>query len=94
MRFNEEKNILGALEYIKGTYGEHYVGKNEVQTIDVWDSMGIAADVCQATAIKYLMRFGKKDGYNKKDIIKAIHYIILLEYFIERDQKFNNQQTE
>ena len=29
-------------------------------------------------AIKYLMRYGKKQGRNEKDLYKAIHYIVLL----------------
>ena len=29
-------------------------------------------------AIKYLARYGKKNGKNRKDLLKAIHYIVLL----------------
>ncbi len=32
----------------------------------------------EGNAIKYLCRFGKKDGRNRKDLLKAIHYIVLL----------------
>ena len=27
--------------------------------------------------MKYLWRYGKKDGNNKKDLMKALHYIVL-----------------
>ena len=40
--------------------------------------MNIDKDFCQANAIKYLCRYGKKNGKNRKDLLKAIHYIILL----------------
>ena len=41
-------------------------------------SCGIDKDFCQANAIKYLARFGKKDGRNRADLLKAAHYIVLL----------------
>ena len=68
-------------EYISSTYNQHYVGKKELQTIDVWETLGSVDTTCRDTAIKYLMRYGKKGGYNKKDLLKAMHYIILLAYF-------------
>jgi len=40
--------------------------------------LDIDKDFCQANAIKYLCRYGKKDGKNRKDLLKAIHYIVLL----------------
>jgi len=49
-----------------------------VQVQDLLRSCGIDKDFCQANAIKYLARFGKKDGRNRKDLLKAIHYIVLL----------------
>ena len=38
MRFNEEKFLQEVERYIEGTYNQHYVGKKEIQTIDVWES--------------------------------------------------------
>lgn len=80
-KYNEDKSIDKIIEFVRSTYGQHYVGDQDVQTIDVWNSLGIANSVCRGTAIKYLMRFGKKEGYNEKDLLKAIHYIILLMNF-------------
>jgi hypothetical protein len=40
--------------------------------------LDINKDFCQANAIKYLCRYGKKNGYNRNDLLKAVHYIILL----------------
>lgn len=81
MKYNEDKITEDIISYIRSTYGQHYVGKDGVQTIDVWQSMGMEKEVCLGTALKYLMRYGKKDGYNEKDLLKAVHYIILLIYF-------------
>ncbi len=46
--------------------------------MDMLRQLGIDKDFCQANAIKYLARYGKKAGKNRKDLLKAIHYIILL----------------
>ena len=85
MRFNEDKFIKEVEKYIKGTYDQHYVGKKEVQTIDVWETLGSIDTTCRDTAIKYLMRYGKKGGHNRKDLLKAVHYIVLLAHFTEGD---------
>lgn len=86
-RFREDEVLDEALAYIHGTYAQHYVGKEEIQTIDVWDSLGSVDTTARDTAIKYLMRYGKKDGYNKKDLLKAIHYIVLLYHFTQPKEK-------
>ena len=39
-KYNEDNLLDDTFEYIKGTYGQHYVGKKEIQTLDVWESMG------------------------------------------------------
>ena len=72
-------DILDELgDYIKATYGEHYVGETEIQGIDVWETNGSLLTTSRDTALKYLQRFGKKDGYNKKDLLKALHYILIM----------------
>lgn len=83
-KYNEDESIRKVVEYINSTYGQHYVGSSGIQTFDVWESLDMAAPMCQGTAIKYLMRWGKKDGYNEKDLLKAIHYIILLMNFSKK----------
>ena len=80
-KYNEEAILKEIAEYVLSTYQGHYVGKGQIQTFDVWDTLGISEEVCVGTAIKYLMRFGKKEGKNKKDLLKAIHYIILLMHY-------------
>ena len=82
-KYNEGEILSEITKYVESTYSQHYVGKEGIQTLDVWESLDIAAELCQGTALKYLMRFGKKDGYNKKDLLKAIHYIVLLMHFTD-----------
>lgn len=86
-RRNEKNNLLEAIEYIGQTYSQHYVGLTEIQTIDVWESLGTLETTSRDTAIKYLMRYGKKKGKNKADLLKAIHYIALMLYCYDKEQK-------
>ena len=79
MKYNEERIIEEISRYIKGTYGEHYsTTKDCFQVQDLLRHLEIDKDFCQANAIKYLCRYGKKAGKNRKDLLKAIHYIVLL----------------
>ena len=79
MKYNEDKIINEISNYIIGTYGEHYsTNKDGFQVQDMLRQLDIDKDFCQANAIKYLCRYGKKDGKNRKDLLKAIHYIVLL----------------
>jgi len=80
MKYNEKKIIDEVKEYIENTYTQHYsVGKDgKIQVQDLLRQLGIDRDFCQANAIKYLARYGKKNGKNRKDLLKAIHYVILL----------------
>jgi hypothetical protein len=78
-KYNEEKIIDDLYEYLKSTYGEHYTTDSEdsIQCFDAWIAMGDATPTFRNTAIKYLWRYGKKNGNNKKDLMKALHYIVL-----------------
>ena len=79
MKYNEDKILKEIGTYIQSTYDQHYAQVKEgVQVQDLLRSCGIDKDFCQANAIKYLARFGKKDGRNRKDLLKAVHYIVLL----------------
>lgn len=78
-KYGEDQYLKMIADYVDGTYGEHYVAK-DIQVIDIWQSIGSLETTARDTAIKYLMRYGKKNGRNRKDLLKAIHYIILMMY--------------
>ena len=79
MKYNEKSILSEVISYIESTYNEHYStdGKG-LQAMDIFRNMNTDKDFCQSNAIKYLIRYGKKQGRNEKDLYKAIHYIILL----------------
>ena len=80
-KYEEDKGIKDLQDYISTTYGGHYTSKtNNVQTLDLIESVGDAEAFCRSNAIKYLSRYDKK-GQAKRDILKALHYSLLLYYF-------------
>ena len=84
-KYHEEEILKDIEEYVSKTYQGHYTGtKHEfrkVQTIDLMAARDIAAQFCQANILKYGSRYGSKDGRNKKDLLKVIHYAMLLLHF-------------
>ncbi|AIX45703.1 hypothetical protein Syn7803C34_152 [Synechococcus phage ACG-2014f] len=81
-RYDEGKILREVEAYLSSTYKGHYVGgETKIQTLDLIDSIGDSESFCRSNAIKYLSRFGKKDGKNQKDLLKVIHYAILLYHF-------------
>ena len=80
-KYEEDKSIKALQEYISTTYTGHYTSKeNNDQTLDLIESVGDAESFCRSNAIKYLSRYDKK-GQAKRDILKAMHYCLLLYYF-------------
>jgi len=81
-KYEEDKTLKEIRDYLSGTYQSHYTSKeSKTQTLDLIESIGDAEPFCRSNAIKYLSRFGKKNGKSKLDILKAIHYWILLYHF-------------
>ena len=84
-KYHEEEILKDIEEYVSGTYKGHYTGNShefrKVQTIDLMASKDLAAAFCQANILKYGSRYGNKDGKNKKDLLKVIHYAMLLAHF-------------
>ena len=78
MKYNEDKIIKEISDYISNTYTEHYsTTKDGFQVQDMLRHLGIDKDFCQANAIKYLARYGKKNGKNRADLLKVAHYAIM-----------------
>ena len=89
-KYKEDESIKALQDYISTTYGGHYTSdNNNVQTLDLIESVGDAESFCRSNAIKYLSRYDKK-GQAKRDILKALHYSLLLYHF---SGQLNETQT-
>ena len=75
-KYNEDKALSELKEYIDSTYDEHY-SKNKFQATEFIIDGGHGEGFCIGNIMKYAQRYGKKDGYNKRDLLKVIHYGII-----------------
>ena len=81
-KYEEDKTLKEIEQYLSSTYHSHYTSEqSKTQTLDLIESIGDGEAFTRSNAIKYLSRFGKKNGKSKMDILKAIHYCILLYHF-------------
>jgi hypothetical protein len=90
-KYKEDEILAKVQDYVDSTYGQHYVGNGDIQTVDFWESLGSLETTARDTAIKYLARYGKKGGRNEKDLLKAIHYIMLMMYAAPDEEDNDNK---
>lgn len=78
-KFREDELLAEITKYINDTYGEHY-SQSKFQASEFIFDNGHGVGMNVGCIMKYAQRYGKKGGYNRKDILKIIHYAILLLY--------------
>ena len=97
-KYNEDKILKEVENYVTGTYHGHYCGDQDgyadIQTIDLMAAKKLATGFCQANILKYGSRYGDKDGRNKRDLLKVIHYAMLLLHFDGHYTRKDNGLTE
>ena len=75
-KFNEDELLTELKVYIDSTYDQHYAQEKIQATEFILDS-GMGDGFCLGNVIKYAKRYGKKGGYNRKDLMKILHYTII-----------------
>lgn len=97
-KYNEDKILKDVEDYVTSTYHGHYCGDedgySDIQTIDLMAAKKLAAGFCQANILKYGSRYGDKDGRNKRDLMKVIHYAMLLLHFDGHYSRKDNGLSE
>jgi membrane-anchored protein YejM (alkaline phosphatase superfamily) len=89
-KYNEDKALSELKEYIDSTYDEHY-SKNKFQATEFIIDGGHGEGFCIGNIMKYAQRYGKKDGYNKRDLQKVLHYGIIALHNHDIMEKQNNE---
>lgn len=83
----EENLIVGELmDYIDGTYSEHYAD-GDIEVTEYLIDKGMGQGHCLGNVIKYASRYGKKDGFNRKDLLKIAHYAVMMIYVHDLEEK-------
>ena len=84
-KYNEEEILKELTEYIAGTYNQHYsAGDDKIQTLDLIEACGDGEAFCRSNILKYASRYDKK-GTARRDIMKILHYAVLLMHFNDKN---------
>ena len=87
-KYNEGNTLAELKEYIDSTYDEHY-SKNRFQATEFIIDGGHGEGFCIGNIMKYAQRYGKKDGKNRRDLLKVIHYGIIALYINQMEESEN-----
>ena len=75
-KYNEGDALKELEEYIDSTYDEHY-SKNKYQATEFIIDGGHGEGFCIGNILKYAQRYGKKNGKDRSDLLKVLHYGII-----------------
>lgn len=90
-KFHEDRILRELKAYVDSTYDEHY-SRNKFQATEFIIDGGHGIGFMVGNILKYAQRYGKKNGYNRKDILKIIHYAIMLLYIHDTDAHTNTEE--
>ena len=75
-KFSEDKVQKELESYINNTYHQHY-NKNKFQATEFIIDGGHGEGFCIGNILKYAQRYGKKNGRDRIDLLKVLHYGII-----------------
>ena len=90
-KYNEDAILKELKEYISATYNQHYSSEG-IQTLDLIESCGDGEAFCRSNILKYASRYDKK-GTARRDIMKILHYAVLLLHFNDKNAKRESYET-
>jgi hypothetical protein len=86
-KYSEDEILKELSDYISGTYNQHYsAGDDKIQTLDLIEACGDGEAFCRSNILKYASRYDKK-GTARRDIMKILHYAVLLLHFNDKNAK-------
>lgn len=85
-RFNEDRVIREIKQYIDSTYSSHYAQNKYQATEEIIDD-GDGYSWCRGNVLKYAKRLRRKGTVKdwRKDILKVLHYAIILLYVHDKE---------
>ena len=89
--FDEGKYIEEIKNAIDKTYESHYA-QNKIQSTEFITDAGHGEGFCIGNIIKYAQRYGKKNGYNREDLKKIVHYAIIMMHIHDTSQQDKNHE--
>ena len=88
-KFKENIIVNDVMDYVNKTYDSHYAQTKNYQATEIIIDQGHGTGFCMGNILKYAQRYGKKEGRNKNDLMKVIHYAIIQ---LSQDHYQGNQE--
>ena len=85
-KYDEDKTLTELKSYIDRTYKELY-SHNKFQATEFIIDGGHGEGFCIGNILKYAQRYGKKNGKDRNDLLKVIHYGIIALYVDKLEKK-------
>ena len=76
-KFKENIIVNDIMDYVNKTYDSHYAQTKNYQATEIIIDQGHGTGFFMGNILKYAQRYGKKEGRNKNDLMKVIHYAII-----------------
>ena len=96
-KYSEDRLIQELKVYIDKTYNQHYA-QGSIQTTEFIIDNGHGVGFTVGNIMKYAQRYGKKAGRNRQDILKVLHYGIMLLHTHDMEvgipETINDKQSE
>jgi len=89
--FNEDKYLAELQDYITDTYSQHYA-KGKLKSTEFIIDSGHGEGFALGNIMKYAQRFGNKDGKNRKDLLKILHYGMIALYNLDMETNKNENE--
>ena len=85
-KYNEDTALKELKKYIDSTYDAHY-SKDKFQATEFIIDSGHGEGFCIGNILKYAQRYGKKNGKDRNDLLKVIHYGIIALHINEMEAR-------
>jgi len=85
-KYDEDRILSELKEYVDATYGQHY-SQNKYQATEFIIDGGHGEGFCIGNILKYAQRYGKKEGKNRKDLMKVLHYAMIALYIHDSENE-------
>lgn len=92
-KYNEDALIKELKDYIDKTYGQHY-SMNKFQATEFIIDNGHGVGFAAGNVMKYVQRYGKKAGRNRQDLLKVLHYALMLLYVHDIEVNDTNKNID
>ena len=84
--FSEDKIIRELKNYVDETYSQHYA-ERKYQSTQFIEDCGHGEGFCMGNILKYTQRYGRKNGKSRTDLMKILHYGIIMLHLHDMESK-------